>query len=336
MFGEAAAPLGNPLPLSIVVVSWNDWPKLCACLTSIFASEALPQCEILVIDNASDDDTPTLVARRFPEATVHRNPTNIGHTRAVNHGFRLARGEYVLLLDSDTELSADCIARLLGFMRNHPAVDLVAPRTFNTDGTVQETARNFPSPLSGVFGRQSTLTRLIPGNPFSRRYLAQHYLDESAPFPVQQVSGACMFFRRGLLTEVGLWDERYFGYWVDTDWCYALHAAGKRVFCVPAAQIVHHESNARGKRKSLSRIWAFHFGAYQFYTRRRTLGHADPRSVIAGLALLARVGLMIARNQMLPTSPAARAPVAFRSDSPVEAVLKETVLKKESRDEFAG
>jgi GT2 family glycosyltransferase len=317
------SPADPPPMLSVVIVSWNDWSKLQQCLASIHASRALPTCEVLVIDNASADGTPDRVAAVFPGVDLHRNASNIGHTKAVNQGFRLARGEFVLLLDSDTELDPDCIARLIGFMREYPDADLAAPRTFNTDGSIQETARNFPGALSGLFGRQSTLTRWFPGNPISRRYLAQQFLQTTAPFPVQQVGGACMFFRRSLLAEVGPWDERYFGYWVDTDWCYALHEAGRRVFCVPLAQIVHHESNARGKRKTPRRIWMFHYGAYLLYTRRRTRGHWDPRSVAAGLALLAKTGLVIARNLMPEVRPSAAAPMAWPSGAPAEPSLRE-------------
>jgi N-acetylglucosaminyl-diphospho-decaprenol L-rhamnosyltransferase len=285
--------------LSIVIVSWNDWPKLLQCLHSIYASRAMPSLEVLVIDNGSWDGTPERVGEAFPAVDLHRNASNLGHTRAVNLGFTRSRGDYVLLLDSDTVLDADCIARLHDFLRRNPAIDLVAPRTFNSDGSIQETARDLPGALAGLFGRQATLTRWLPNNPISRKYLAQNFLDATEPFAVQQVSGACMFFRRRLLAEVGLWDDSYFGYWVDTDWCHALHAAGRRIVCLPAARIVHHESNARGKRKSPRRIWMFHYGAYLFYTRRRTLGHADPRSILAGSALLVRAGVVIAQN-LLP------------------------------------
>jgi len=282
--------------LSVVIVSWNDWPKLQQCLGSIRASQSLPSTEILVVDNASSDGTPAQVRAQFPDVELHCNASNIGHTKAVNQAFDSARGEFILLLDSDTELREDCVSRLLEFLRQSPDVDLVAPRTFNTDGTIQETARNFPSALGGLFGRQSALTRWFPNNPISRRYLARQFLDAVEPFEVQQVSGACMFFRRRLLSDVGAWDERYFGYWVDTDWCHSLRAAGHRIFCVPAAHLVHHENNARGKRKSPSRIWMFHYGAYQLYTRWRTLGYWDPRSIVAGMALLARALLMMAQN----------------------------------------
>ena len=283
--------------LSIVIVSWNEWPKLQQCLTSIYRS-TLPAVEVTVIDNASSDGTPDFIRTQFPSVHLHCNRRNLGATKALNFGFARARGEFVLKLDADTELMSDCIDRLLEFLRRDPDVDVVGPRTFNTDGTIQETARHFPGALSGLFGRQSTLTRWFPNNPISRRYLARQFLDSTEPFEVEQVGGAFMLFRRHLLSEVGFLDEGYYHYWDDTDWCWRLRAAGKRIFCVPAAEIFHHEGNARGKRKRPKRIWMFHYNAYRFYTRWQTLGYWDPRSVLAGSALLSRALLLMAYHSL--------------------------------------
>jgi len=188
----------------------------------------------------------------------------------------------------------------VGFMRQRADVGVAAPRTFNTDGTIQETARNFPSVMSAFFGRQTLLTRLFPGNRFSRRYLQKDRLGEVEPFQVQQVSGACMIFRRAIVAEVGPWDEAYFGYWVDTDWCLRLAGTGKKVFCVPAARVVHHESNQRGKRKSPTRIWLFHRGAHRLYRKHYTRGWLDPRAWAAGVALAVRAAGLMLVNRFLP------------------------------------
>lgn len=300
--GGSQAPL-----LSVVIVSWNDWPKLRRCLESVYA-DPCPGLTVSVFDNASSDGTPEMVSAFFPKVQLHRNGSNIGHTKAVNRAFGVVRGDYIMVLDSDIELRADCLGQLLGHLQNTAGVDLVAPRTLNTDGTVQETARNFPGPLAGLFGRQSTLARWFPNNPLSRRYLSRQFLDSTAPFEVQQVGAACMVFRRSLVTELGGWDERYPGYWVDTDWCHTLVAAGRRIVCVPSAVMVHHESNARGKHKSPARIWMFHAGAYRLYTRWHTFGPLDPRSILAGAVIAARAGLMIALNARLKPDRAGQAP----------------------------
>jgi hypothetical protein len=292
--GEMAKPAAPPT-LSVVTVSWNDWSKLRTCLQSIYRA-APPTTQVIVIDNHSTDGTVQRMRDGFPQVESHENATNLGHTRGINQGLDLARGEYILVLDSDTELAADCIALLTEFMEARPDVMMVAPRTFNTDGSVQESARNFPGVMSGLFGRQSLLTRLFPRNRYTREYLRRDFLDRNEPFQVEQIGGACMFFRRALLEAVGPWDQRYVGYWVDTDWCRRLQQQNLPIYCEPRAHITHHEGNARGKRKTPHRIWIFHRGAYQYYTKWHCRGAWDPRSIIAGIMLSGRAALQIALN----------------------------------------
>ena len=130
--------------ISVLIISWNDWPKLQNCLASLYREPAGVDTEILVMDNASADGTPAQVERRYPDIRLYRSNTNLGHTKAVNRGFRLARGRYILLLDSDTELLDDCLSRLLAFMDARPDVSLVTPRTFNTDGKHSRIGAQFP------------------------------------------------------------------------------------------------------------------------------------------------------------------------------------------------
>ena len=314
---HAATASRMPSPvLSIVIVSWNDWDKLHNCLVSIYREE-LPAFEVVIIDNASSDGTPEQLRARFPGVDLHCNRRNVGHSKALNLAFARAHGELILVLDQDVELLRGCVARLLEFLERHPEADLVAPRTFNTDGSVQESARNFPTPLNGIFGRQSILTRWFPNNAISRRYLARENLGASEPFEVEQVGGACMLFRRRLLSDAGPWDDSFFAYWNDTDWCYRVRAAGKRIFCVPSAEIYHHEMSARPKGKRPIRIWRFHYNAYRLYTRWQTLGYWDPRSVLAGLALLARAGLLIAYHSLSRGATGAEAAPLVRVEAPV-------------------
>jgi GT2 family glycosyltransferase len=281
--------------VSVIIVSWNDWPKLYACLRSL-ESSALPGTEIIVVDNGSIDNTPENIGKYFPSIRLYRNDRNMGHCKPVNQGMAVSRGRYIFLLDSDTELIGDCFTSLYAFLEARPEVAAVAPRTFNTDGSVQETARNFPTPLGGLFGRQSLLARAFPNNPITRRYLRRECISETEPFEVEQVGSAAILFRRELYEQYGPWDEGYFAYWNDTDWCRRLRVAGERIFCLPTAHLIHHEANSRGKRKSLLRLWLFHYGAWRFYTRWYTFGWWDPRSIAAAMALGMRGGLMLAAN----------------------------------------
>jgi len=287
--------------LTVITVTWNGWQDTRRCLASVFASAAHDSAtEVLVIDNASKDGTPANIEQMFPTVRVLRNTDNLGHTKAVNQGLTVANGEYVLLLDSDTELAPDAISHMLEFLERHQEVGLIAPRTYNSDGSIQLSARRFPRPLNGLFGRQSVLTRWFPNNPITRRYLQTDELASNEPYEVEQASGACMLFRRSLFTSIGPWDEGYFAYWVDSDWCFRLRTHGWKVFCVPQASVIHHEQNHRGKKKSLRRIWIFHYGAYRFYRNNMTWGMLDPRALLAAVALGAHGLAQLAHNVILP------------------------------------
>jgi GT2 family glycosyltransferase len=283
--------------VSVLTVSWNSWRDLARCLSSVAASD-FPVYETIVIDNGSIDGTPEQLPLNFPHVRLVVNRENVGHTRAINQGLGLVTGDYVLILDPDTELAPDMTGRLIGFLESRPNVAMVAPRTLNSDGTIQESARNFPTAMSGVFGRQSLMAAWFPRNPFTKRYLMRERLAETEPFQVEQISAACMMFRRELIMSAGPWDEGYFGYWVDTDWCMRVQEIGRTIYCVPEARIVHHENNRRDRKKSPERIWIFHQGAYRFYRKHRASGRMDPRAPAAFVLLALRAGAAICINWM--------------------------------------
>ena len=299
----------NSPSLSILIISFNCWGRLNACLRSIFSSDH-PVFEIIVIDNASIDGTVEKLHITYPTVRIIENSENIGHARGVNQGLKLVTGQRVLLLDADTELRPDAITHMSVFLDDHPEVYLVAPRLYNSDGTIQHSARNFPSIMSGLFGRQSLMTRLFPKNPFSQHYLALHHIDTQTPFRVQHVSAACMLFNREILSKVGFWDEGFHSYWVDADWCKSIQEAGGTVYCVPKAFIIHHEQYSRFLKKSPTRIIKFHLGAYRFYRQHYTLGIWDPRNLIAAFALAVRAFLLLIINTFKRTSQCYTDPIS--------------------------
>jgi N-acetylglucosaminyl-diphospho-decaprenol L-rhamnosyltransferase len=284
-----------PTQVSVLTVSWNAWHDLERCLRAVFDA-AVPGMEVIVIDNGSSDGTLQSLRQTFPSVRVHANAQNMGLPRAVNQGLSLAVGEYVMLLDSDTEVRPHTIACLLEFMTNQLDVDVVAPRILTPEGQIEESARSLPSWINGLFGRQSILTRLFPRNPFSVRYLGRQNLNTSVPFQVEQVSAACMFIRRSLIAEIGPWDEAYRCYWVDSDWCARLKKHGKKVYCLPQAEITHFERNRANRRKSPWRIWQFHSGAARMYRKHYTWGVLDPRTWVAHALLTVRACFLLAMN----------------------------------------
>lgn len=282
--------------VSIAIVNYNNRAELEKCLESIDKTKGSIETEVLVFDNGSSDGSSEMVEKRFPEVRLTQNAENLGLTKAMNALLEKSRGEHILVLDSDTELEADCLSNLSNFLDDNPRVGIVGGRVFYDDGRMQETARSFPNALSGLFGRRALFTRLWPGNPISRHFLLADKTDESKPFEVDYVSAACLMLRREVLQKVGPMDVDYFVYWCDADWCRRAKNAGFSVFCVPSARIVHHERYQPKLRKNPRMIKDFHRGAYLYYTK-----HVAPRRYhitryIAWLLLSSRTALHLATN----------------------------------------
>jgi N-acetylglucosaminyl-diphospho-decaprenol L-rhamnosyltransferase len=282
--------------VSVVIVTYNAQEVVADCLRSLPAALGSSSYEVVVADNGSADGTASAVRQGWPAVRLFELGGNRGFSFANNKAISATRGRYVLLLNPDTICRPGSIADLVTFADAHTAAGVVAPRLLNTDATDQGTARSFPTPAAAIFGRRSLLTRLFPGNPWSRRYLVgrQHVGDE--PFEIDWVSGACMLVSRQAIEVAGLLDEGFFMYWEDADWCRRFKNAGFRVFCVPAARVVHLD----GSRRPLPayQVWAFHNSAYRYYSKHHARQSWNPLRALAALVLYGRAAFIIARNKI--------------------------------------
>jgi len=286
------------LPLSVVIVSFNACEDLGRCLESLQTAQGC-EFETIVFDNGSSDGTAELVRTRFPRVRLIENAENLGLTRGVNQACRQATGDHICLLDADTVVEPGVLGLLRNFLMDHPEAGIVTGRMLNPDGTIQETARNFPSLANAVLGRQTMLSRWFPNNTWTRAYLRREDLENTQPFEVGWVAAACMMFRRELYQAIGGLDEDYFVYWVDADWCMRVHLRGHQVWCVPAARILHVEQNRMGKKKSERGIRSFHEGAFLFYRKHYVKSVWNPMLLLAKMGLGVRCELMVAANRLL-------------------------------------
>jgi N-acetylglucosaminyl-diphospho-decaprenol L-rhamnosyltransferase len=220
-----------PLPhLSVVIVSWNTAALLRAGVQSLVAGSAGLNVEIIVVDNASQDESGPLVRREFPSVRLIQNPTNVGYARANNQGIAGSRAPYVMLLNSDTQVPPGALAGLLDFVAVHPEVGAVGPRLVRPNG----------SPQPYAFGGDPTISYLLARG--LNRVLRRRYLhDWATPVaqPVDWVSGACLLVRRSAIEQAGPLDENIFMYFEDNDWCLRLRRAGWKIYLVPQVQVVH-------------------------------------------------------------------------------------------------
>ncbi len=223
--------------LSIIIVSWNVVDLLAACLNSILADSRL-QTEIIVVDSASTDGTATMLKEQFPQVKVFQQVENLGFTHCNNIGLQSAKGRRLMLLNPDTEVLGDGLARMVEHLDQNPDVGIVGPHTLNTDGTTQSTRRRFPNLLTGLF-ESTWLQSFAPKSLLDRYYLNNGVSDE-AILDVDWMQGSALMARREVYAQIGGLDEGYVMYSEEVDWCRRAKNAGWRIVYLGTAQIIHH------------------------------------------------------------------------------------------------
>lgn len=227
------------IPLSIIVVSYNTIDLLRDCLLSVYRHGECFTFEVWVIDNASRDGSPYMVASEFPQVHLIRNDTNLGFAAANNQAIRLAKGRHVLLLNSDTIVIGNVLAASVAYLDAVPEVGMLGCRVLNPDRTLQLTCSQVPSILN-LFLQLSGLCKLNWPKWFGR-FQMKHW-DRTSEKDVDVVSGCYLMARSTAIQEVGLLDESFFFFAEETDWCRRFKESGWRVVFAPVGEIVHYGS----------------------------------------------------------------------------------------------
>ena len=239
--------------ISIVIVNYKVPHCLVDALHSLRLAEYYDRSEVIIVDNASNDNSRRIITSKFEEVQWIQLKTNVGFGKACNVGVEAARGRYLLLLNPDTVVSPDTLAGAVEFMETHPQAGLMGPKILNLDGTLQHSCRrSIPTPAV-AFYYFIGLSHIFPK---SRRFGRYHltYMDEDETAQVDVISGSFMFMRRGLFNEIGGFDKRFFMYGEDIDLCYRISRAGHEVWYYPQIKIIHHKGESSAKRRIRSRI----------------------------------------------------------------------------------
>jgi len=254
--------------VSVVVVTYNALPWLERCLDSV------ARYETIVVDNGSTDGTVELVRERFPDARLVEQP-NVGLAAGWSRGIESASGLFVLLLNADAWIVGEAVEALLAFAEEHPEAAIVAPKLLNPDGTLQRSARGFPT-LWRLATEYFFLRKLAPRSRALNAFYAGDF-DHDETREVEFAMGACMFVRRDAIDAVGPPDSAFFLFSEETDWCYRFHKAGWSVVFYPSAEVVHVSGAAHGGRmfkenvRSHLRFFAKHHGPREADRARRLM-----------------------------------------------------------------
>jgi len=254
--------------VSVVVVTFNSAEWIERCLESVGGHETI------VVDHGSKDQTLEIVRSGFPDARLIEEE-NTGMGGGNNSGMRLASGRYFLLLNSDAWAVGDAVEQLAAFADDHPEAAVAGPRLLNPDGSLQRSARAFPT-LWRLATEYLFLRKLAPRSRTLNRFYEGDF-DHDEAREVDWLFGACLFVRRDAADEVGLFDEDFFMFSEETDWCYRFRQAGWSVWFFPGAEVVHVGGASHGGRlfaenvRGHLRFLAKHRGAREAERARRLL-----------------------------------------------------------------
>jgi N-acetylglucosaminyl-diphospho-decaprenol L-rhamnosyltransferase len=263
------------LDVGIVILNWNTRDFLKRCLETVLASEGDFTYKVIVVDNASSDDSVAMVRSEFPQVELIASDINGGYPYGNNLGLK-ALGfhgpgqvdadapRYAVLLNADTEVPPDAFYCMMQYMDSRPEIGVAGPKLVLTDGSLDLACRrSFPTPLVSFY-RFSGLSKLFPDHPQFGRY-NMTFADPDQELEVDSVVGAYMQVRREAIEQVGLLDETFFMYGEDLDWAYRIKTAGWKVFYYPSVVIKHFKRAA--SRKSQRAQFEFNRAMLIFYRK---------------------------------------------------------------------
>ncbi len=254
------------IDISICIVTFRARDYLQACLNSIYETTQKAFFEIIVVDNASEDGSITMIRNEFPDIQVIQNQSNEGFTRPTNQAMRVAQGRYILQLNPDTLIHPHALDLLIEFLDTHPEVGIAGPKVLNEDGTLQKPCRRSEARPWDVFTYFVGLANRFPHNKrFSGYYMG--YMDENKTHEVHGVAGSCMLIRSEVIQQIGYLDERYFAYQEDADYCLQARRAGWKVYYYPKAQVTHFGGKGGSRIQPYRSIMAWHKSYYLYYRK---------------------------------------------------------------------
>ena len=257
--------------LSIIILSFNTKDLLRTCLTTVFASVLEDyQMEVIVCDNQSTDESVAMVKKEFGRVICIQNGKNLGFAAGNNPGIRRAKGRYILLLNTDTEVGADTFAKMISYMDTNQDVGASTCKVMLPTGDIDPAChRGFPTPWASITYLLK-LEKLFPTSVLFGQY-HQGYKGLTTIHEVDCIVGAFFMVRANVIKKIGLLDEDYFMYGEDIDWCYRIKKAGFKIVFNPETLILHRKkqsgrANILKKRRTETEIY-FHRYNWLFYTK---------------------------------------------------------------------
>ena len=279
--------------LSILCVNWNSLCYLRACIGTIYQNAPHIPFEIVVVDNASPEGGIDTLQELYPDIRLIKSDRNLGFAGANNLGFQYCSGDYVLLLNPDTEIIGGALDLMLDQLRNNPDAGIVGCKLLNSDMTVSTTSiQRFPTITNQIL----TVERLRVRFPdLSLWSIGPLFRPVQGAIRVDVIPGACMMLKRAVFEKVGLLSEDYFMYAEDIDLNYKVRKLGLRSYYVGAAEVVHHggKSSTQQPASQWSTIMV-HRAMVRYFRKSRGVGYSVVYRIAIGCAACFRLLILAA------------------------------------------
>jgi GT2 family glycosyltransferase len=256
------------LDASVIIVNWNSKQYLMKCLESIYRHTHGINPELIVVDNASSDDSVDALRKRYPDVKLVEGKGNVGFAKGNNIGIGASSGRYVCLVNPDVEFLEDCLSKLCRYIDTNDKVGICGPKILNKDGSIQYSCREYPTLWNNLCFALG-LHRVFPRSAlFSNELMS--YFDHNELREVEALSGCFMVVRREAMKEVGQMDDAFFMYSEDVDWCKRFHNEGWKIVFNPETKAIHYGGgssenasvrSAVAQERAILQYWSKHHGA---------------------------------------------------------------------------
>lgn len=283
--------------VSYIIVAYKSNATIGEAVKSIITQSGEFTSEIIVIDNYCAESCREIVMAVAPKSKVAMNPSNCGYTQATNQGIKHSSGEYVFLLNPDVLLKPNCTQNLImSLSRKSDWVAASAPQLLNDDGSIQGSVRNFPT-FSTLVYEHLGLSRLFRRSCHFNRWRNPGF-DYSARSSVNQPMASALLIRKDVLEILGDWDERYFVFFSDVDYCRRIIDAGYNIIFEPGAKATHQVGGST-RQEGAWLIYDSHRGFYRYLVKHELKGVKallrPLAAFILSLSAVLRAGLRGAR-----------------------------------------
>jgi GT2 family glycosyltransferase len=273
-----------PKELSIIIINYNTFALTCSCIESVIRFTQGIDYELILVDNASVECSPDLFLAKFPAIRLIKSPSNVGFAKGNNLGIAQAQGEYILLLNSDTELLDNAIFSSLQKIKNNPKIGVLSTKLIFSDGRVQTCANRFPTlrlELIELFRLHKLLTAKAKAN-----LMLGFYFDQQTEKVVDWVWGTFFLTRRKIIQlfpQQKLPDD-FFMYFEDVEWCYSIQKMGYQILYFPEVAVVHHLSaSVASENKSWAKLTKIAQNEWVFWQKKRGKLYANCLYFLRGL-----------------------------------------------------